>query len=78
MKEIKKFKGFNKHLRYFLAIIKTLFALSGIAHICILVKGFELNIGGMFLPTYVSYLVIFISIMMVIMAYYYMKALKEK
>lgn len=78
MKEIKKFKGFNKHLGYFLNLSTLIFIFAGIVHVCILIKGIEISIGNMVLPTSVSYLAIFISLCMTIMAVYYMKALKKE
>lgn len=77
MKKVKKFKGFNKHLGYFLKLTTTIFMFVGIAHFCILIKGIPINIGGILFPSIVSYFAIFISVSMIIMAVYYIRTLKS-
>ncbi len=77
MKKIEKLKNFDKHLGYFLNLSTLIFILVEIVHVCILIKGIQINIGNIILPALVLYLAIFISLCMTIMAVYYMKVLKR-
>ncbi len=75
MKKIKKFEGFNRHLRIFILISITLFVLVGAMHINILFQGLHVTVGDTVLPQSTSYFALFGAAWMVVMGVYYYLAL---
>ncbi len=75
---MKKFKGFDKHLRYFIMLTMLIFMVSGIGYTAMLYNKVTLSIGINELPVSVIHLGIFVSLAMLLMGNYYLKALQNK
>jgi len=78
MKKIKKFKDFDKHLQIFTMLVFLIFMIVGLIHLNIILYGFLITFAGITIPATVSYLGLFISFSMMVMSYYYHKALGIK
>lgn len=75
MKNIKKFQGFNTHLRIFILISIALWLLVAFIHMKVIALGEHVYLGDIMLPRSVNILAIFGVFWMVVMGLYYYKAL---
>lgn len=75
MNKLKKFKGFDKHLRIFLLISISLWLLVGILHASVLLNNDSIQLGDIVLPQLTSYFALFGVIWMSVMGVYYYRAL---
>lgn len=63
----------DKHIRRFIKLSTTIFVLVGVGHTLRIGYDWSLEIGGFAMPMYISYLVVFMLVCMVIMGMYYLR-----
>lgn len=61
----------DKHQKIYIGLSVVIFALAGLAHLCIALKGWTIQVGFINLPLNISWHALFIAICMVVMGLYY-------
>lgn len=77
MKKVKKFPGFNKHLRYYIGLNIFIAAAVVALHVVFLFTKTTVSIGVLELSLRTSLLIVFVALSMLVMGTYYCSALSR-